>query len=66
MEEDNVEKSQPDNEDTLPILRLVSLVRQSAGITRSEYLRADLVWSEIKNTSLHFLRCAALFYHHLV
>ena len=32
----------------------------------SEGLRSGAVWSDLKKATLPFLRCAALFYHHLV
>jgi hypothetical protein len=70
MEDDGRESEMLVDEDTASILKLVKVVRDTAGLTHPEdsyeRLRSDLLWEEIKSASLHFLRCAALFYHHLV
>jgi hypothetical protein len=56
-------------DETSPILDLLHLVRDEVGFASdsdgSEGLRSAAVWSDIKRASLPFLRCAALFYHHL-
>ena len=56
-------------EDTACILDLLHLVRDAVGFASdsdgSEGLRSAAVWNDIKKASLPFLRCAALFYHHL-
>ena len=45
------------------------LVRDAVGFASdsdgSEGLKAASVWRDLKAASLPFLRCAALFYHHL-
>ena len=45
------------------------LVRDAVGFASesdgSEGLKAASVWCDLKAASLPFLRCAALFYHHL-
>ena len=52
-----------------PILSLLHKVRSAVGFASegdgTEGLNADAVWSDVKHASLPFLRCAALFYHHL-
>jgi hypothetical protein len=51
------------------VLDLLHLVRDAVGFASdsdgSEGLRSAAVWSDLKKASLPFLRCAALFYHHL-
>ena len=51
------------------ILELLHLVRDAVGFASEsdgrEGLNASSVWSDLKAASLPFLRCAALFYHHL-
>jgi len=58
-----------DDDDTSPILDLLHLVRDAVGFASdadgSEGLKSSSVWSDVKRASLPFLRCAALFYHHL-
>ena len=52
-----------------PILEFLHLVRETVGFASdsdgSEGLKASSVWCDLKTASLPFLRCAALFYHHL-
>ena len=55
--------------ETAPILDLLQLVRGAVGFASegdgSEGLDAALVWDDLKEASLPFLRSAALFYSHL-
>ena len=55
--------------ETAPILDLLQLVREAVGFASegdgSEGLDAALVWQDLKEATLPFLRCAALFYSHL-
>ena len=55
--------------ETAPILHLLQLVREAVGFASegdgSEGLDAALVWQDLKEATLPFLRCAALFYSHL-
>ena len=57
------------SDEASPILDLLHLVRDAVGFASdsdgSEGLRASAVWNDVKRASLPFLRCAALFYHHL-
>ena len=57
------------NPSTNPILDLFHIVREAVGFASesdgSEALSSEGVWSDLKVASLPFLRCAALFYHHL-
>ena len=52
-----------------PILEFLHLVREAVGFASDsdgrEGLKATSVWCDLKEASLPFLRCAALFYHHL-
>jgi hypothetical protein len=56
--------------DNLYKMCLYSQVRDAVGFASdsdgSEGLRSGAVWSDLKRATLPFLRCAALFYHHLV
>ncbi len=51
------------------VLELLHDVRKAVGFASdndgSEGLKAKAVWGDLKHASLPFLRCAALFYHHL-
>jgi len=57
------------DDETSPILDLLHLVRDAVGFASdsdgSEGLKSASVWNDVKRASLPFLRCAALFYHHL-
>ena len=57
------------NDECSAVLDLLHLVRDAVGFASdsdgSEGLRSAGVWSDLKKASLPFLRCAALFYHHL-
>ena len=70
MEDDGRESKMLKDEDTASTWKSVKIVCDTAGLSHPEdsyeRLRSDLLWEEIKYASLHFLRCAALFYHHLV
>ena len=61
-----VEKEDAENG---PILSLLHQVRAAVGFASesdgTEGLVASAVWQDVKQASLPFLRCAALFYHHL-
>ena len=50
-------------------MEFLHLVRDAVGFASdsdgSEGLKAASVWRDLKAASLPFLRCAALFYHHL-
>jgi len=64
-----VAQDNQDETDEMPVLALLHRVRSAVGFASegdgTEGLRAKAVWSDVKHASLPFLRCAALFYHHL-
>jgi E3 ubiquitin-protein ligase UBR2 len=61
------EEDEEQSRETLPILDLLQLVRETVGFASesdgSEGLRAPNVWKDVRNASLPFLRCSALFYN---
>jgi len=69
MDLDEEEEGESEDAEAAPILGLMHKVRSAVGFSSdsdgTEGLRASSVWNDVKVASLPFMRCAALFYHHL-
>ena len=67
--EEDAEAAADRRKEALPVLDLLQLVRKAVGFASEgdgfEGLDAALVWQDLRQASLPFLRCAALFYSHL-
>ncbi len=67
--EEEDKKDLKKEEECRPVLNLLKVVRNAVGFASdsdgSEGLRADCVWRDLRHASMPFLRCCAVFYHHL-